>query len=182
MMGKLDSSFKPKLTENVESGYKKVDLMGHAFDEDLLNFIAKIIFDNSRTYYISGLIEGNDHQDFNIKLSDLKDYHPDWSIYDLYYDDSKFTPVGTINVDRFVGKIDDFFETGEDAEGPNTIYWFNAVKGLEELSLVDDKNRVIYNIPKGSYVFNSIDAEMKRMSEHVFTDDWAKDQYDDPRI
>ena len=178
VMSRLDKTFKPKLNENVESSYERVDLKGHGLDEYVMEHIAEIIFYNSDTYQIDNQRVGHDYQDFNIKLSDLKD-HPDWSNYNLYLDDSDFTQVGTINVDRFVGKISDFFETGSDAYGEGESRgWFNAVKGLEELSLVDDKNRIIYNIPKGDYIFNSIDSEMERKSQDVFDDEWIKNQYD----
>lgn len=165
VMSRLDKTFKPKLNENVESSYESVELKGHYLDEDAMDYFADLIFKDIDTDLIVSSRDG-DLQEFNINNT-INDIH--------------VTPVGRINIDRIVGSMWVGYEAEPSQKGgletePIQGYWGGFAR-LEELSLVDDKNRIIYNIPKDGYIFNAIAQPLLSAAKKEYNEDWLKDQY-----
>jgi hypothetical protein len=170
IMSRLDKTFKPKLNENVESTYEKVDIRGHLIEDDAMDYIGDKILDNVDSYY---LIYGG-LQNFDIKDVNLKDI-------ELFLNDRKNTFVKKINIDRVVGSMYAESESELEQKGgletePIQGYWTGMVS-LNEISLIDDMNNIIYLIPQDDYQFNRISKYIAEKAENEFDEEWIKNHY-----
>jgi hypothetical protein len=180
MMEKIN----PGVNFNENAGYKTITKLQMPVADTAMEMVAEFIDeyeDENIKSSISSLRAGdNETLDFDVPIEDKKYFG---GIYG-FGDDGEKVPL--FDPDRIVGKLSTFVDYGKEQKGymtggdpwtePIPAYW-GADVGLEELSLIDDKNKIIYAIPKESEEFKDVDDAIERRYENLTPDDVYPDPY-----